>query len=94
MAWFHITLTLRDAPSSSVESSSVPLASGRRAYPAGLNRDRALPLFQDHDSNLLRVQPADPESSGRIDMAGRQRLGRPRAGASGGVHPEATSGYA
>lgn len=94
MAWFHITLTLRDAPSSSVESSSVPLASGRRAYPAGLNRDRALPLFQDHDSNLLRVQPADPESSGRIDMAGRQRLGRPRAGASGGVHSEATSGYA
>jgi len=94
MAWFHVTLSLRDAPSSSVESSSVPLASGRRAFHAGLNRDRALSLFQDHDSDLLRVQPADSESSGRADMAGRQRLGRSRAGASGGVHFEATPGYA
>lgn len=95
MAWFHVTLSLRDAPSSSVESSSVPLASGRFAASlAGLNRDHALPLFQDHDSDLLRVQPADPESSGRADMAGRQRLGRPRARASGGVHSEATPGYA
>lgn len=50
--------------------------------------------FQNHDSDLLRVQPADPESSGRVDMAGRQRLGRPRAGASGGIHSEATTGYA
>lgn len=94
MAWFHVTLSLRDAPSSSVESSSVPLASGASRLPAGLNRDRALPLFQDHDGDLLRVQPADPESSGRADMAGRKRLGRPRAGASGGVHSEAAPGYA
>lgn len=94
MAWFHITLSLRDAPSSSVESSSVPLASGRRAFPAGLYRDRAFPLFQDHDSDLLCVQPADPESSSRANMAGRQWLGRPHARASGGVHSEATPGYA
>lgn len=64
------------------------------SFPAGLNRDRALSLFQDHDSDLLCVQPADPKSSGRADMAGRQWLGRPRARASGGVHFEATSGYA
>lgn len=94
MAWFHVTLSLRDAPSSSVESSSVPLASGRRAFLADLNQDRTIPLFQDHDSDLLRVQPADPESSSRADMAGWQRLGRPRARASGGVHFEATPGYA
>lgn len=61
---------------------------------AGLKRDRALSLFQDHDGDLLRVQPADFEPSGRADMAGWQWLGRPRAGASGGVHSEATSGYA
>ena len=94
MAWFHVTLSLRDAPSSSVESSSVPLASGRRAFLAGLNQDRTLPLFQDYDSDLLRVQPADPKSSSWADMAGWQRLGRPRARASGGVHSEATPGYA
>lgn len=63
--------------------------------PRWLNTETArFPLFQDHDSDLLRVQPADPESSGRADMAGRQRLGRPRARASGGVHSEAASGYA
>lgn len=55
---------------------------------------RYAPFFQDHDSDLLRVQPADPESSGWADMAGWQRLGRPRAGASGGIHSEATTGYA
>lgn len=51
MAWFHVTLSLRDALSSSVESSSVPLASDEatsslRSRPAGLSRDRALPFFR------------------------------------------------
>lgn len=97
MAWFHVTLSLRDAPSSSVESSFDPLASGDERtsrFPAGLSRDRTFHFFQDHDGDLLRVQPADPESSGRADMAGRQWLGRPRTGTSGGIDPEATTGYA
>lgn len=47
--------------------------------------------FQDHDSDLLRVQPADPESSGRADMAGREWMGRPDAATGGGVHVEATT---
>lgn len=99
MAWFHVTLSLRDAPSSSVESSSVSLAIGEaisslRSSPADPMTPRYAPFFQDHDSDLLRVQPADPESSGWADMAGWQRLGRPRAGASGGIHSEATTGYA
>lgn len=94
MAWFHITLSLRDAPSSSVESSLRAARERTSRFIAGLNRDRALSLFQDHDSDLFRLQPADPESSGRADMAGRQWLGRPRARASGGVHSEATPGYA
>lgn len=99
MAWFHVTLSLRDAPSSSVESSSVSLAIGEvisslRSSPADPMTPRYAPFFQDHDSDLLCVQPADPESSGWADMAGWQRLGRPRAGASGGIHSEATTGYA
>jgi len=78
MAWFHVTLSLRDAPSSSVESSfKIRSIRSRRTsrFPAGSSPDRALHLLQDHDGDLLRVQPADPESSGRADMAGRQRLG-------------------
>lgn len=47
MAWFHVILSLKDAPSSSVESSSRSrvAASGRHAFLAGLSRDRALPFF-------------------------------------------------
>jgi len=40
-------------------------------FPRGSSPDHALHLFQDHDGDLLRVQLADPESSGRADMAGR-----------------------
>lgn len=97
MAWFHVILSLRDAPSSSVESSSVPLASGGKRtsrLPYRLKPRPRTSFFQDHDSDLLRVQPAHPKSSGRADMAGWQRLGRSRARASGGVHSETTTGYA
>lgn len=97
MAWFHVILSLKDAPSSSVESSSRPLARGGELasrFPCRLKPRPRASFFQDHDSDLLRVQPADPESSGRADMAGWQRLGRPRARASGGVYFEATAGYA
>lgn len=103
MAWFHVILSLRDAPSSSVPLKVLPFrprvaakTDTSRFFPpsAGLSRDRALPFFQDHDSDLLRVQPAHPKSSGRADMAGWQWLGRSRARASGGVHSETTTGYA
>lgn len=103
MAWFHVILSLRDAPSSSVPLKVLPfrprVAAGtdtRHAFfsPCRLKpRPRAF-FFQDHDSDLLRVQPAHPKSSGRADMAGWQWLGRSHARASGGVHSEATTGYA
>lgn len=104
MAWFHVTLSLRDAPSSSSSSVESFFSHPFRTRATARTdvtllsrwlkpRPRALSCFQNYDGDLLRVQPADPEPSGRADMAGRQRLGRPRARAGGGVHSEATIGY-
>lgn len=87
----HLLLPLRVLPFRSRLAKSLRLCA---LIQPTLCRDSGASFFQDHDSDLLRVQPADPESSGRTDMAGRQRLGRPRAGASRGIHSEATTGYA
>lgn len=87
----HLLLPLRVLPFHSRVAKSLRLCA---LVPSWLKPRPCASFFQDHDSDLLRVQPADPESSGRADMARRQRLGRPRAGASGGVHSEATTGYA